>query len=112
MEKEQKIVMGAVIALLLAAPGIYIALRPHPTAQAGFPYKTTTARVLTLTEPKSALPPEGASKAATQVGAVKAMSELPKEWTLDCGNGATLKLVLIPAGEFMMGGDDDAVQYG
>jgi hypothetical protein len=40
------------------------------------------------------------------------MSELPKEWTLDCGNGATLKLVLIPAGEFMMGGDDDAVQYG
>jgi formylglycine-generating enzyme required for sulfatase activity len=30
----------------------------------------------------------------------------PKELTLNCGKGVSLKLVLIPAGEFMMGGDE------
>ena len=29
-----------------------------------------------------------------------------KALTLDCGHGASLKLVLIPAGEFLMGGDE------
>ena len=29
-----------------------------------------------------------------------------EELTLDCGKGASVKLVLIPAGEFMMGGDE------
>ncbi len=33
-----------------------------------------------------------------------------EELTLDCGKGASLKLVLIPAGEFMMGGDEPAEQ--
>jgi formylglycine-generating enzyme required for sulfatase activity len=31
---------------------------------------------------------------------------LPKTLALDCGNGVALKLALIPAGEFMMGGDE------
>jgi formylglycine-generating enzyme required for sulfatase activity len=34
----------------------------------------------------------------------------PKEMTLDCGKGVSLKLVLIPAGEFMMGGDEPPEQ--
>ena len=34
----------------------------------------------------------------------------PKELTLDCGNGVSLKLVLIPAGEFKMGGDETPEQ--
>ena len=34
----------------------------------------------------------------------------PKELTLDCGKGVSLKLVLIPAGEFMMGGDEPPEQ--
>jgi formylglycine-generating enzyme required for sulfatase activity len=34
----------------------------------------------------------------------------PKELTLDCGKGASLKLVLIPAGEFKMGGDETPEQ--
>ena len=34
----------------------------------------------------------------------------PKELVLDCGNGAGLKLVLIPAGEFLMGGDEPPEQ--
>jgi formylglycine-generating enzyme required for sulfatase activity len=36
--------------------------------------------------------------------------KLPKELTLDCGKGASLKLVLIPAGEFLMGGDEPSEQ--
>jgi formylglycine-generating enzyme required for sulfatase activity len=34
----------------------------------------------------------------------------PTELTLNCGQGASLKLVLIPAGEFMMGGDEPPEQ--
>jgi formylglycine-generating enzyme required for sulfatase activity len=34
----------------------------------------------------------------------------PKELILDCGNGASLKLLLIPAGQFMMGGDETPEQ--
>ena len=34
----------------------------------------------------------------------------PKELTLDCGKGVSLKLVLIPAGEFKMGGDEPPEQ--
>jgi formylglycine-generating enzyme required for sulfatase activity len=34
----------------------------------------------------------------------------PKELTLDCGNHASMKLVLIPAGEFMMGADEPPEQ--
>ncbi len=34
----------------------------------------------------------------------------PKELILDCGKGVSMKLVLIPAGEFMMGGDEKPEQ--
>jgi formylglycine-generating enzyme required for sulfatase activity len=34
----------------------------------------------------------------------------PKELTLDCGNHVSMKLVLIPAGEFMMGADEPPEQ--
>jgi len=34
----------------------------------------------------------------------------PKELTLDCGKAVSLKLVLIPAGEFKMGGDEPPEQ--
>jgi formylglycine-generating enzyme required for sulfatase activity len=34
----------------------------------------------------------------------------PKELTLDCGNGVSMKLALIPAGEFIMGGEEPPEQ--
>jgi formylglycine-generating enzyme required for sulfatase activity len=33
--------------------------------------------------------------------------KMPKEWTLDCGKGVSMKRVLIPAGEFMMGSPEN-----
>ena len=40
----------------------------------------------------------------------KPAAKPPKELTLDCGKDASLKLVLIPAGEFKMGGDETPEQ--
>ena len=48
--------------------------------------------------------------AVAQAGPDRPIVELPKELTLDCGNGVSMKLVLIPAGEFMMGGDEQPEQ--
>ncbi|MEI7837572.1 MAG: formylglycine-generating enzyme family protein [Planctomycetota bacterium] len=42
----------------------------------------------------------------TAVAAEKAKSPLPKYTTLDLGKGVAMKLVLVPAGKFMMGSPD------
>jgi formylglycine-generating enzyme required for sulfatase activity len=39
-------------------------------------------------------------------------AKMPKELTLDCGSGVTMKLVLIPAGEFMMGSPANEAERG
>ncbi len=75
------------------------AMKPTPVLTATAPAVVKSRPALTataLTQPRK--PPVPAPRAASK--------ELQKTVDLDCGNGVKMRLTLIPAGEFMMGGEE------